>query len=144
MPILTIVCGLPGAGKTEYAHSIGCLVIEPGDNYMFRNGKHTFDNQMAYQGHVKFVPIVEKIMKDTGADLAVVGMFCKLVFFNQYLELAQKHGYKVKVVHIKTKPEVAVKYSTRKVPYEFIQMAYDTWVPRKVDEVIDRTRPLKV
>ena len=138
MPILTIVCGLPGAGKTEYAKSLGCLYIEPGDHYMFVDGEHIFNNARAYEGHVKFLPIVGKIMNELRCDVAVVGMFCKLIFFNKYLEMANKYGYTVKVVHIKTTPEIAHKYSTRKVPYDFIKKAHQDWENRKVDEVIIR------
>ena len=140
MPKLTIICGLPGAGKTEYARKLGCLVIEPGDNACCIDGEFKYNRAQSMVGHKYFSRVVSSIMENIECDIAVAGVFCSVYPINVYKELAEDNNYDVEVVEIKTTPELAAKYSTKKVSLTDLQSMGKSWVPRQVDKIIDRTK----
>ena len=140
MPKLTIVCGLPGAGKTEYARKLGCLLIEPGDNACYIDGEFKYDRTQSLVGHKHFPKVVRSIMENVGCDIAIVGVFCSMYPVESYKEIAEDNDYDVELVEIKTTPELAAKYSTKKVGITDLKGMQQNWVKRKADKVIDRTK----
>jgi len=100
MPIMVLVRGLPGSGKTTFAKK----------NFANVGFKH-FETDMFFTKHgvFNYVPALagdanewcQRSVRDTvekGLDVVVSNLFTRHWEMGFYLELAQKHGYDV-IVH---------------------------------------------
>lgn len=93
MPVLRIVRGLPGSGKSTMAKTFRTFHLE-GDMYHMKNGKYDFQPNRVGAGHKFVFNLAEQIMS-TQSDIVISNTFTQLWEFEKYLELAEKYFYTV-------------------------------------------------
>ena len=94
MKELILLRGLPGAGKSTLAKTIGGIHIEA-DQYFMENGEYKFDATKIKLAHGWCKLRVEHAMED-GLDRVVVSnTFTQEWEMKPYFELAEKYGYRV-------------------------------------------------
>lgn len=98
--MLTLVRGLPGAGKSTYAKSLEGLHIES-DQYFVINGKYVFDHRRLSAAHVWCFETFEKALK-TGMDVCVSNTFTQYWEIEPYIELAKKCKFPYQIVEVRT------------------------------------------
>ena len=97
MKNLIIVRGLPGSGKSTYAHSLGFPHHFEADQYFEHAGGYKFDPSQIQAAHRYCQKATEKAML-TGEDIVVSNTFVKVWEMFPYVSLASKYGYDFKVV----------------------------------------------
>lgn len=138
--ILYIFRGLPGSGKSTAAKKIGCIVVEPQDQWATRNGTYYWIKEEAEIAAEKSAKLVECAM-NIQYDIAIAEVLPKLKYLDPYLYLAKKYDYKVKVVDMKISVEDAFKRNTHDVPKDSLQEFLDEWEDydnRYLDQVFKR------
>ena len=95
--ILTLVRGLPGAGKSTYAAKLGVLVLEA-DMFFMRNGKYVFNAPDVKLAHT-WCQKATKTALDQGMDVAVANTFTQTWEIAPYVALAARYKAKIRVVH---------------------------------------------
>lgn len=123
MKKLYIVRGLPGAGKSTYAHTLAPLVIEPD---MFRynaNNEYVFDSDRNTEVNRKTFDLCAYAMYNLELPvIAVTAVFTKLDHFLPYVRMARRRGYAVTVVECKDQYE-----NVHKVPDKAIAQMRSAW-----------------
>jgi predicted kinase len=99
MKELFLLRGLPGAGKSTLAKSIGGMHIEA-DMYFMKDGEYQFDVTRLKDAHQWCQNSVETVMKGWGNVLpankiVVSNTFTQEWEMQSYYELAEKYGYRV-------------------------------------------------
>lgn len=92
--ILYLIRGLPGAGKTTFAQSLGCPVFSADDYFTDDEGHYYFDAKKLQKAHVQCYSQVSECMK-SGLTLAVTNTFTRESEINPYYQLAHVYGYTV-------------------------------------------------
>ena len=98
MKTLYIVRGVPGAGKSTFAKSIGGVHIEA-DQFFMMNGKYNFDITKIKLAHKYCQNQTEAWMKTDGTQvnndkIVVSNTFTQEWEMEPYFKLAEKYGYK--------------------------------------------------
>lgn len=101
--ILTLVRGLPGSGKSTFAHLITneFSICEADKFFIDGEGNYNFDATKLSQAHKWCREQVEIRMNDNQINeqfyphIVVSNTFTKEWEMNEYFELAKKYGYKV-------------------------------------------------
>lgn len=118
--MLYLVRGLPGSGKSSYARSLGCLVVEA-DMWNMRGGRHVYDHSRMGAAHEWCLAKAKETM-ELGLDIAVANTFAHAKFMEPYVEHAQKIGCPVTIV------ECRKVYGTHHpVPRKVIDTMRKTW-----------------
>ena len=94
MKELFLLRGLPGAGKTTLAESIGGKHIEA-DMYFEYEGKYEFDASKLYEAHTWCQNAVSVWMTNGVEKVVVSNTFTQTWEMDYYFELAKEHGYRV-------------------------------------------------
>jgi predicted kinase len=94
MKELFLLRGLPGAGKTTLAESIGGLNMEA-DRYFMYNGNYEFDASKLKEAHDYCQNAVSVWMTNSVPKITVSNTFTQEWEMDYYFELAKEHGYKV-------------------------------------------------
>ena len=94
MKELFLLRGLPGAGKSTLARSIGCSYIET-DHYFQYEGKYEFDASKLKEAHAWCQNVVKVRMTNKIAKIAVSNTFTQEWEMQPYYDLAEKYGYRV-------------------------------------------------
>jgi predicted kinase len=94
MKELILLRGLPGAGKSTLAKTIGGIHIEA-DQYFMENGEYKFDATKIKFAHGWCKLRVEHAMEDVLDRVVVSNTFTQEWEMNPYFELAEKYGYRV-------------------------------------------------
>lgn len=92
--ILYIIRGLPGSGKSTFAHQICDTVISADDYFMDENGNYDFDPALLNQAHDWCFSMVRLYM-ESKVTVAVANTFTREKEVIPYMELAEKYGYTV-------------------------------------------------
>jgi predicted kinase len=106
MPILTIIRGLPGSGKTTLAKIIRRKnLTTPADHFeadMFfeRSGEYVYDQNLLPRAH-KWCQDKTKAAMSLGRDVVVSNTFTRLWEMAPYMDLATEHGYKLNIIECK-------------------------------------------
>ena len=98
MKTLYIVRGIPGAGKSTFAKSIGGVHIEA-DQFFMMNGKYNFDITKIKLAHKYCQNQTEAWMKTDGTQvnndkIIVSNTFTQEWEMEPYFKLAEKYGYR--------------------------------------------------
>jgi predicted kinase len=98
MKTLYIVRGIPGAGKSTFAKSIGGVHIEA-DQFFMMNGKYNFDITKIKLAHKYCQNQTEAWMKTDGTQvnndkIVVSNTFTQEWEMEPYFKLAEKYGYR--------------------------------------------------
>jgi predicted kinase len=93
MKTLTLVRGLPGAGKSTFAKTLGGIHIEA-DHYFMKDGEYKFDASKLKQAH-EYCRISAEGWMMEGYNIVVSNTFTQEWEMDAYHELAGKYGYRV-------------------------------------------------
>ena len=93
MKTLFILRGLPGAGKSTLADSLGIDYVEA-DMFFMQDGEYKFDGTKIKLAHEWCQDRVRKIM-EYGMNVAVANTFTQEWEMEPYLEMAEEFGYRV-------------------------------------------------
>lgn len=104
-PVLTIVRGLPGSGKSSYASSISDGMIRQGlksvvyaaDDFFTVKGVYTFDGNRLAEAHADCQRRTDLCLQ-AGMHVIVANTFTSRWEMEPYLSMALKHGARVVVV----------------------------------------------
>lgn len=91
---LFLLRGIPGAGKTSLANSIGGSHFEA-DMYFMNDGVYTFDPSKLPNAHGWCLGQAEKAMASSEPKVIVSNTFTQEWEMKKYYELAEVHGYRV-------------------------------------------------
>ena len=97
MSTLSIITGIPGSGKSTFAHKNfpGVLVLE-NDMFHTHNGKYDF-NASKQHAAVNWCFKATEFAMMNGMDVVVSNTFTQRRFVQPYADLAKKYGYEFKV-----------------------------------------------
>ena len=100
MSMLSIITGIPGSGKSTFAHKNfpGVLVLE-NDMFHMHNGKYDF-NASKQHAAVNWCFKATEFAMMNGMDVVVSNTFTQRRFVQPYADLAKKYGYEFKVYHM--------------------------------------------
>lgn len=93
MKTLFLLRGLPGAGKSTLADSLGIDYVEA-DMFFMQDGEYKFDGAKLKEAHEWCQDRVRKIM-ELGMSVAVANTFTQEWEMEPYLEMAEEFGYRV-------------------------------------------------
>jgi predicted kinase len=101
MKTLTLVRGLPGAGKSTFAKTLGGIHIEA-DHYFMKDGEYKFDASKLKQAHEYCRTSAEGWMME-GYNIVVSNTFTQEWEMYAYYGLAEKYGYRVHSVIVENR-----------------------------------------
>lgn len=132
MKILYVIRGICGSGKSTLARQLCKYTNVAADDYMIDNeGKYSFDAERLHYCHTKCQNQVEEWMNNDkihehrwihDKQIAVHNTFTTMKEIKPYLELAEKYGYSVHVIHCESNFG-----NVHNVPPETIQKMKDRW-----------------
>ena len=94
MKELFLLRGLPGAGKSTLAESLGGLHTET-DKYFMYEGKYEFDASKLKQAHAWCQNAARVFMLNKSKRVVVSNTFTQEWEMKPYFDLANEYGYKV-------------------------------------------------
>jgi len=94
MKELFLLRGLPGAGKSTLAKSLGGMHMEA-DKYFEYEGKYEFDASKLKEAHAWCQNAVSVWMTNSVEKIVVSNTFTQTWEMDYYFELAKEHGYRV-------------------------------------------------
>ena len=100
-PILTLIRGIPGSGKSTKAKSLGCFHIEA-DMYHMEDGVYAYDSTLAKSAHGFCFGMVNQAMCQD-VDVVVSNTFITMDSVQRYANLAEYHGYTFRVIRMETR-----------------------------------------
>ena len=125
--ILYIYRGLPGSGKTTLAGTIGCIVINPCDDWGNQAGHHALDEQMIDTARTQSLGLLDYLLHNE-YDVAVCEVLPNLEYLVPYLDIAAHHDYQVNIVTLKISPEESSSRNTHSVGDTLVAFYLDQWV----------------
>ena len=125
--ILHIYRGLPGSGKTTLADKIGCIVINPCDDWGNQAGCHALNEQMIEAARIKSLGLLDYLLRNE-YDVAVCEVLPNLEYLLPYLDLAEQHTYQVNIVNLKISREESSSRNNHSVGNKIIDFYLDQWV----------------
>lgn len=136
VPILYLIRGLPGAGKTTYANTLGCIVIAPSDYSSWRGGIYKWRRENYMINKLIWRDIVEKLMI-LQIDIAITELMPEGRFINFWLDLAKKYYYYVKIKTIIVDPEIAIQRNIHQADHKSIYEVHEQFDYNIMDKDID-------
>ncbi len=92
--VLYLLRGVPGAGKSKLAETLGCPVFSADDFYV-RDGEYKFLPSFLGAAHSQCQNRVETSMECGVERIAVANTFTREWEMDAYYVMAEKHGYTV-------------------------------------------------
>lgn len=125
MRTVTILCGIPGAGKsTLRAHTYAGVPVCSADDYFVEDGVYRFDPSKLPAAHAaclrRFVYLLTERQEDI-TDIVVDNTNTTVAEIAPYAALALAYGYTLDIVTVECDPEVAFTRQTHGVPLAAIQ-----------------------
>lgn len=136
VPILYLIRGLPGAGKSTYANSLGCIVISPSDFMSRRGSQYQWirGNYMISKMH--FREIVRNLMA-LQIDIAIAEIMPEKPFIDFWLEEAKDYFYEVHIKTLLVPPEVSIKRNQHGADHKSVYEIHEQFDYSIIDQVID-------
>jgi predicted kinase len=122
MKNLILVRGLPGSGKSTFAHLISDTVFEA-DEYFMRDGNYNFDKEQLPNAHHWCKAQVIAAMIEQKPLIVVSNTMCRKWEMIAYVQLAKAYDYTVTEVTM-TQP---LRPNVHGVPEEVIERMKATW-----------------
>lgn len=94
MKELFLLRGLPGAGKSTLAKSLGGLHMEA-DKFFMHEDKYEFDGSRLKEAHAWCQNAVKVYMRSESARVVVSNTFTQEWEMQVYFDLAKEYGYQV-------------------------------------------------
>lgn len=120
---LILVRGLPGSGKSTFAHLISDTVFEADMFFINVFGEYCFDKDLLSKAHQWCQAQVMDAMIEQKPLIVVSNTFCRKWEMLVYVKLAEIYGYQVTEVTM-TQP---VRRNVHGVPEEVIERMKATW-----------------
>jgi predicted ABC-type ATPase len=136
VPILYLVRGLPGAGKSTYANTLGCIVIAPSDQMSHRGGEYHWirDNYMISKMH--FREVVRRLMS-LQIDIAITEIMPEKPFIDFWVNEAKDYRYKVIIKTLLIDPETAITRNVHGADHKSITEINEQFDYSIGDQVLD-------
>lgn len=123
---LYIFRGLPGSGKSTEAKKIGCIVLEPQDNWFIQNGKYKWIKEKAHVAENNSILLLQCIM-NIGYDVAVAEILPRLEDIYKYIDVAKSFNYNYEVIDLKISPQLSYERNIHNVNFEDIKHYDEIW-----------------
>lgn len=105
MPIMHVIRGLPGAGKSTYARNLGCLVIEPEDHYSMVDGVYDWANRCSVDTQKPYLMAKDliEIASKHYVDIAIAEVLPTRQSVQDLLDLVPTYEHRVITLSISVK-----------------------------------------
>lgn len=120
MKELFLLRGLPGAGKSTLAKSLGGIHLEA-DSFFMVNGEYKFRPEFIKDAHNFCQKDCERAMQSDLLKITVSNTFTQEKELEPYYQLAKKYGYKVFSLIVENRHGESEDTNTHNVPKETIQ-----------------------
>ena len=121
MPTLKIIRGASGSGKTTLAQNLGDYF--EADMFFIKDGKYKFDFRKLKEAHKWCQEVVENRMM-FGESVVVSNTFTKIWEMQPYLDMADRYGFDIQIIHCQGKFK-----NVHGVPEEKVQQMRDNFEP---------------
>ena len=131
--MLYIVRGLPGSGKSTFAHSkrfAGALVLE-NDMYHVKDGKYKFDRENMPDA-IYWCQEACRNALEHGMDVVVANTFTKPEYIKIFEEMAKHYGHEFKVLKCTGNWQ-----NVHNVPEDVLNAMRSGWQDWPGEEVVD-------
>ncbi len=131
---LILVRGLPGSGKSTYARQLTSSNFAADD---FFEARGEFDGSLLGVAHERCQRLVEAALSADISLVAVHNTFISLTETQPYLDMAQAHGYTVRVVRVCSglSPDQLSARNVHGVPVKTIRRMAERLEPFEGEEV---------
>jgi len=119
---LTICRGIPGAGKSTFAKTLGGQHYEADQYFIDEKGNYQFDITKIKDAHKWCQGMVQSDMVLECPKIVVSNTFTQEWEINPYFELAKEYGYKVFTIIVENRHNGK---NAHEVPEDKIQMMKD-------------------
>lgn len=124
--VLYLIRGIPGSGKTHLAKQIRCesgaKMFAADDYFTDETGQYNYIREELALAHAQCQFSCNKAMREGGGDVIVHNTFTQHAEMQPYLTLAEKHGYEVVEITVKSSFK-----NTHGVPDETIERMKARW-----------------
>lgn len=132
--LLVLVRGVSGSGKSTYARQLTPSNFAADD---FFEARGEFDGSLLLVAHKTCQLLVEAALCAGTSPVAVHNTFVRLWELQPYLDMAQRYGYAVRVVHVCSglSPEQLASRNTHGVPLPTIRRMVQNFEPFEGEEI---------
>lgn len=99
MPVLTIIRGLPGAGKSTLARQLDPVPYEADQFFMGNDGVYRYDHSRIADAHAWCLKRVQACLLN-GMDAVVNNTFTRLWEMEPYVAFAQQHDFPIRFIEV--------------------------------------------
>lgn len=125
--LVIVMRGCPGAGKSYFLKESfpGAFVCSANDFFTDEVGNYSFVGESVPKSHEYCRAVFKMAIRKSFPLIAVDNTAIKLWEFEEYVEIAKRHGYQVKVIRIDTDPQIAAARNIHGVSEEKVLKLYE-------------------
>ena len=99
-PVLVILRGLPGSGKSTVARGLSGVVCSADDYFVWPDGVYRFDPSLISAAHAACYKKAAFEMASGFNNVVLDNTNTQFWEFDPYIQLAEKHGYSVRIHNV--------------------------------------------